>query len=68
VARSLKVGLILECGPDGADKKVCEYLAGVHLARLIGAAVETSSVTLDNKPGPGGGVRCCCTTAARRGL
>jgi hypothetical protein len=41
----MKIGMIFECGPDGADKKVCE-----HLARRLSPDIETSSVTLDNKP------------------
>lgn len=40
----MKVGMIFECGPQGADKKVCEYLA-----KKINPTVEISSVTLDNK-------------------
>ena len=38
------IGLIFECGPQGADKLVCEYLAGAILP-----GVELSSRTLDNK-------------------
>lgn len=38
------IGLIFECGPQGADKLVCEYLAGA-----IRPGVEFSSRTLDNK-------------------
>jgi hypothetical protein len=41
----MKVGMIFECGPDGADKKVCEYLA-----RKLAPDIEITSVTLDNKP------------------
>lgn len=41
----MKVGMIFECGPDGADKKVCE-----HLVRMLDANIEMVSVTLDNKP------------------
>lgn len=41
----MKVGMIFECGPDGADKKVCE-----HLARMLQPDIEVLSVTLDNKP------------------
>ncbi|MEH2361301.1 DUF4276 family protein [Nostoc sp.] len=41
----MKVGMIFECGPDGADKKVCE-----NLARRLQPDIEISSVTLDNKP------------------
>ncbi|MEJ7860533.1 MAG: DUF4276 family protein [Pyrinomonadaceae bacterium] len=42
----MKVGLILECGPQGADKAVCEYLAN-----LLNPEIEIVSLTLDNKPG-----------------
>lgn len=42
----MKVGLILECGPQGADKAVCE-----HLAKLLDPEMEVVSVPLDNKPG-----------------
>lgn len=41
----MKVGLILECGPQGADKAVCEYLA-----KLLDPEMEVVSLTLDNKP------------------
>jgi hypothetical protein len=41
----LKIGMIFECGPQGADKKVCEYLA-----RQLQHDIEIISVTLDNKP------------------
>ncbi|KKJ00382.1 hypothetical protein PROH_12100 [Prochlorothrix hollandica PCC 9006 = CALU 1027] len=37
--------MIFECGPAGADKKVCEYLA-----RELQPELEIMSVTLDNKP------------------
>ncbi len=40
----MKIGMIFECGPQGADKLVCEYL-GSH----IRGEVEFSSITLDNK-------------------
>lgn len=40
----MKVGMILECGPEGADRKVCE-----HLAKKIKPDIEIESVTLDNK-------------------
>jgi uncharacterized protein DUF4276 len=40
----MKVGMIFECGPDGADKKVCEYLA-----RKLQPDIEIRSETLDNK-------------------
>jgi hypothetical protein len=38
------VGLVFECGPQGADKQVCEYLA-----KAIRPGVELRSKTLDNK-------------------
>jgi hypothetical protein len=41
----MKAGMIFECGPDGADRKVCE-----HLARLLQPEMEIISVTLDNNP------------------
>ena len=41
----MKVGMIFECGPDGADRKVCE-----HLTRRLLPDIEIVSVTLDNKP------------------
>ncbi len=41
----MKVGMIFECGPKGADIKVCE-----HLARMYRPDIDISSVTLDNKP------------------
>ncbi|MBD2419572.1 DUF4276 family protein [Anabaena cylindrica FACHB-243] len=37
--------MIFECGPQGADRKVCE-----HLARMYRSDIEISSVTLDRKP------------------
>lgn len=40
----MKVGLIFECGPDGADKQVCE-----HLAKRADNQIEINSITLDNK-------------------
>jgi hypothetical protein len=40
----MKIGLIFECGPQGADKQVCEYLAAV-----IRPGIELSCVTLDTK-------------------
>lgn len=40
----MTIGLIFECGPQGADKQVCEYLAA-HLR----PGVQLSSRTLDNK-------------------
>jgi hypothetical protein len=41
----MKLGLIFECGPQGADKQVCEYLA-----RQLRPGVQLISRTLDNKP------------------
>ncbi|MBX3277589.1 MAG: hypothetical protein KF868_06245 [Acidobacteria bacterium] len=41
----MKVGLILECGPEGADKKVCELV----LRRIV-TDIEIVTITLDNKP------------------
>lgn len=40
----MKVGLIFECGPTGADKVVCELLA-----RRLNHTIQIKSVTLDNK-------------------
>jgi hypothetical protein len=40
----VKIGFIFECGPQGADQQVCEYLAGQLLP-----GVEWVSRTLDNK-------------------
>ncbi len=37
--------MIFECGPQGADKKVCE-----KFARQIKPDIQITSVTLDNKP------------------
>lgn len=41
----MKVGMIFECGPDGADLQVCR-----HLVRLLQPDIEIAHVTLDNKP------------------
>lgn len=41
----MKVGFVFECGPQGADKLVCEYLAG----QLLAEGVEFISRTMDNK-------------------
>ena len=41
----MKVGMIFECGPKGADKKVCEYLA-----KRIRPDLEIKSETLNDKP------------------
>ena len=40
----MKVGMIFECGPQGADLKVCEYLA-----KQIKPDIQIESVPLDNK-------------------
>jgi hypothetical protein len=40
----MKLGMIFECGPQGADKKVCEYLV-----QKICPGIEIVSITLDNK-------------------
>ena len=40
----MKVGMVFECGPQGADKAVCTYLAGA-----LREGIEISAVTLDNK-------------------
>lgn len=40
----MKVGFIFECGPQGADKQICEYIA----AQLI-PNIKMKSRTLDNK-------------------
>lgn len=41
----MKIGLILECGPEGADKKVCEAAV-----RKLVPGCEVVSRTLDKKP------------------
>lgn len=41
----MKIGLMFECGPQGADKLVCEYLAN-----QLRPGVQLVSSTLDNKP------------------
>ena len=41
----MKIGFIFECGPEGADKQVCEYLACE-----IRPEITPVSRTLDNKP------------------
>lgn len=40
----MTIGLIFECGPQGADKQICEYLA-----KAIRPGVQLTSATLDNK-------------------
>ncbi len=40
----MTIGLIFECGPQGADKQVCEYLAA-----LLKPGTRITSATLDNK-------------------
>lgn len=44
VAPALTIGMIFECGPQGADKQVCEYLA-----RHIRPGAQIKSRTLDDK-------------------
>jgi len=41
----MNVGMIFECGPEGADVKVCTYLA-----RRLRPEIVISPVTLTNKP------------------
>lgn len=41
----IKIGFIFECGPQGADKQVCEYLAS-----QIRPDAKPISCTMDNKP------------------
>ena len=41
----MKIGFIFECGPQGADKLVCEYLAS-----QLRPEVKLVSSTLDKKP------------------
>ena len=41
----MKVGMIFECGPKGADKKVCE-----RLVRMIDPKIQVVGMTLDNEP------------------
>ena len=41
----MRVGLILEYGPGGADQQVCETLV-----KVLRPGLKISSVTLDNKP------------------
>lgn len=41
----MKIGMIFECGPQGADQAVCEYLA-----KRLNPELEIESRTLDNKP------------------
>ncbi len=45
----MKIGLILECGPEGPDLHVCKHLAKRVLADG-GIEAELSFTTLDNKP------------------
>ena len=42
----MKVGMIFECGPQGADLKVCK-----HLVYMLNPSIEISAVTLTNKRG-----------------
>ena len=41
----MRIGLVFECGPRGADRKVCE-----QLAKRLKPDLEVISETLDNKP------------------
>lgn len=41
----MRIGLIFECGPMGADVQVCEYFAS-----MLMPDAQIQSVTLDNKP------------------
>ncbi len=41
----MTIGFIFECGPQGADKQVCEYLVGEMFP-----GITCQSITLDNKP------------------
>ena len=41
----MKIGMIFECGPEGADLQVCR-----HLAQLVVPSVAISHVTLNTKP------------------
>lgn len=41
----MKIGMIFECGPNGADKKIYEYLA-----KQLRPDIEISPFFLDNKP------------------
>ena len=43
-ATASTIGMIFECGPQGADKQVCE-----HLAKHIRPEIEIKSRTLDSK-------------------
>lgn len=54
--------MIFECGPQGADKQVCEYLAHQLLPDI-----EISSVTLDNKPNLIAGCGNAATQLLREG-
>lgn len=45
----MKIGIILECGPDGPDKHVCKHLAEL-IMRDAKIEAEFSFATLDNKP------------------
>ena len=45
----MKIGIILECGPDGPDKHVCKHLATRILAEA-GLETDLFFATLDNKP------------------
>lgn len=42
----MRLGLVLECGPDGADKKVCGFLIKTFFANIQLGEI----ITLGNKP------------------
>ena len=42
----MKIGMIFECGPDGADQQVCE-----HLAHRLLPGIDVDPIPLGNKPG-----------------
>lgn len=44
----MKIGMIFECGPQGADRKVCEHLVS-RLAEQYRLDLQAESLTLDNK-------------------
>ncbi|MCW3097150.1 MAG: hypothetical protein JWL77_2768 [Chthonomonadaceae bacterium] len=45
----MKIGIILECGPEGPDKHVCHHLAK-QILRDANIEAELSFATLNNKP------------------
>ena len=42
----MKIGMIFECGPSGADQQVCEEI----VKKWVPTATLAPSVTLDKKP------------------